>query len=108
MRTMASRLLRMVGSGTLRTSTVLRPVQTVARIASGSRGLRGALPQLLRRACTPRADFGAHHLAGLQHLLEAAQVVVELLQRLLAEELGDRQAGPARRRRVLELDHDLG
>ncbi|MBB4967478.1 hypothetical protein [Saccharothrix violaceirubra] len=39
-------------------------------------------------AC-PRGSVGADDLAGLQHLLEPAQVVAELLVRLLAEVLDE-------------------
>src|SRR5689334_7402248 len=110
-RTIASRLFRILGSGTSRTLTLLRPAQVFALIAASpsacARGphcarctrspvrslrelgvrqrLRRTLRELLARPLAPRGAVRADHLAGLQHLLEPAQVVVELLVRLLPE-----------------------
>src|SRR5581483_4182756 len=61
----------------------------------------------LRRAAALRASVGCSDLARLQHLLEVAQVVADLLAGLLTEELGDRCAECAARRVVAHLDVGL-
>ena len=70
--------------------------------------LRRTLRELLAGPLAPRGAVGADHLAGLQHLLEPAQVVVELLVRFLAEVLGDRLADRAARNVVRQDDVHLG
>src|SRR5215218_8651336 len=106
---MASRALRISGSGTVWTSSLLRPIQQLALISA-----LPALgpPRLLRdQAAGPgalRAALGPDHLARLQHLLEAAQVVGDLLPRLLAEQPGDGVADRPGRRLVRQFDAHLG
>src|SRR3954470_18206588 len=92
--TIASRSLRILGSGTSSTCTVLRPDQTVARI-SDPRLLALGVVERLRRALLHLAleelalggGVGARDLAGLDQLLEAPQVVLRLGERLGAGEL---------------------
>src|SRR5215203_3193738 len=116
--TIASRLLRICGSGTSRTCIFCGPIQHVAfilpppswlRLPAARKirkwseldrlvvGLRRMHPALLRRV-------GEQDLAGLHHLLEVAQVVHHLLTRLLAEEHCDLGAELAEWRLVLQLD----
>src|SRR5436190_13792559 len=96
--TMASRRLRIFGSGTSRTSTDRLPVQQLARMdlsvpdGSGDR-LGRALGELLTCRLARRTALRADHLAELHDLLEAPQVVAQLLVRLLAEQLRDGGAG---------------
>ena len=54
-----------------------------------------------------RAALRADHLADLHDLLEAPQVVAQLLVRLLAEQLRDDGARTPARRAVAQVDHDL-
>src|ERR1043165_6476915 len=68
------------------------------------RRLRGSLRQ---KAVVEDRAIGDDHLAGLDDLLEAAQVVADLLRRLFAEELGERRADDTARRRVVNLDADM-
>src|SRR4051794_40539645 len=113
-RTMASRLFRIFGSGTSRTSTELRPAQVFALmppLPSRARRPTAAAPDAAGTPCgpaCPRGPVGPDHLAGLQHLLEPAQIVVELLVRFLAEVLGDRLADRATRNVVHQDDMYLG
>src|ERR1043165_6538817 len=67
------------------------------------RRLRGSLRQ---KAVVEDRAIGDDPLAGLDDLLEAAQVVADLLRRLFAEELGERRADDTARRRVVNLDAD--
>src|SRR4051794_1304818 len=80
----------MAGSGTSWTSTLFGLTQQLAftpgppcapRRSADGQGVAGTPPGLL----APRRAVAADHLAGLDDLLEPAQVVVELLGRLLAE-----------------------
>src|SRR3954468_24401112 len=113
-RTMASRWFRIFGSGTSRTSTLLRPAQVFALtrpLPSRARSPTAVAPDAagtLAGPLAPRGAVGPDHLAGLQHLLEPAQVVVELLMRFLAEVLGDRLADRAARNVVRQDDVHLG
>src|SRR5829696_854847 len=117
-RTMASRALRILGSGTSRTSRLVLPIQQLARMSelrsvrvSGGRSadrFGRALLEQPARAGALGAALGADHLAGLQHLLEPAQVVADLLLGLLPEQLGHDLAERAPGRVVAELDPDLG
>src|SRR3954470_7691480 len=66
------------------------------------------LRELVARPLAARSAVGAHDLAGLHDLLEPAQVVIELLMRLLAEVLGHRPAQRPRRDVVGERHTDLG
>ena len=106
---MASRAFRIFGSGTsLDLDAVLAHPDiglhrlsflAAVRSAVGS-GWAGRCMICWRARDALGAGVGAHHLAGLHDLLEAAQVVADLLLRLLAEELGDRapeRAAPAGR-----------
>src|SRR4051812_7183547 len=110
MRTMASRRLRICGSGTSATSTSPRPIQRFARTsltpADGQR-LRLVLACLVHRARALRAALRAQDLAGLRDLLEPPEVVLDLLPWLLAEQPGQRLGEPAARQLVVELDADL-
>src|ERR1700710_1727425 len=110
---MASRRLRIVGSGTSRTSTDRLPVQQLARMGlsllvrgSGDRPGR-ELGELLTRGLARRTALRADHLAELHDLLEAPQVVTQLLVRLLTEQLRDGGARAAAGRAVAQIDHDL-
>src|SRR3954449_3751286 len=111
--TMASRRFRIVGSGTSRTSTDCLPVQQLARMVSPSWGrvsgdrLGRALGDLLAGRLAGRTALRADHLAELHDLLEAPQVVAQLLVRLLAEQLRDDGARAASGRAVAQVDHDL-
>src|SRR5215208_2067048 len=101
-RTTASRGERSSGSGTLSTRMSSLPNQQTAFI-----------PRLLHPGTTsplPRArlTFRRRDLAGLDGLLEAAEVLAHLHVRLLAEHLRDQRAEPAGRRLVLEHDLQLG
>src|SRR5207253_4428571 len=55
-----------------------------------------------------RVRLAADHLAGLDELLEAAQVVLDLLRRVVAERFREQRADLAGRRLVGELGVDLG
>src|SRR3954453_9258136 len=89
--TIASRSLRIVGSGTSSTWTVLRPDQTVARM-SDPRLLELGLVERLGRALLQLAlcelalgrRVGARDLARLDQVLEAPQVVLALRERFRA------------------------
>src|SRR5919109_4761465 len=66
------------------------------------------LRELPPGALAARRPFRAHPLAGLDDLLEPAQVVVELLVRVLAEIPRHLLAEPAARHPVAQLHADLG
>src|SRR5215207_10450561 len=117
--TMASRLLRIFGSGTCSTRTSFLPYQQFALITSPlfccplllklSRAHADA--ERLRRpllgvALTHQRPVGDDHLAQLDDLLEAAQVDLHLRARVFAEELREERADRAARRVVVELDVD--
>src|SRR3954451_809228 len=97
--TIASRSLRIFGSGTFSTCTVLRPDQTFARM-SDPRLLELGLVERLGRALLElalgqlalRRALGADDHSRLHELLEAAQVVLHLRERLLAGQLRDHLA----------------
>src|SRR4051812_36848328 len=99
----ASWALRIFGSGTSWTATLLRPIQHVACIAeiseregrSDSRGLGGAFD----RAAVGQVGLGDEDFARLEDRLEAPQVLRNLLGRLLAEQLRDGGAERAARGR---------
>ena len=55
------------------------------------------LRELVVGAFAVRRALGPHHRAGLGHLVEPAQIVVELLVRILAEVARHRLPQPARR-----------
>src|SRR5918911_1723073 len=91
--TIASRSLRILGSGTFSTCTVLRPDQTFARISGprllelgGVERLGWPLLELMLEQLTLRCRFRARYLAGLDALLEALEIVLDLRQRLAADE----------------------
>ena len=78
------------------------------RFRSGGDGLGRALEQL---PTSPRpfwAALGAHHLTGLDHLLEPAQIVADLLVRRLTEKLGHGVPELAGGRSVSQVDADFG
>src|SRR5215207_1829327 len=115
--TIASRLLRIFGSGTCSTRTSFLPYQQFALITSPlcCRPLllklpaADADPERLRRpllgiALAHQRPVGDDHLAELDDLLEAAQVGLHLPVRVLAEELREERAQGAARRVVVELD----
>src|SRR5918994_5144549 len=131
MRTIASRALRICGSGTVSTLTVFRPIQTVAficrpipfachrkafspgghqtlnRPSSPRHGVVGRLRRV-RAAITVDACVGVDDLAQLDDLLEAAQILPDLLGRLLTEEPGHGRAQLAAGRAVVERPPHLG
>src|SRR4051812_26384705 len=103
----------MAGSGTSWTSTLFGLTQQLAftpgppcapRRSADGQGVAGTPPGLL----APRCAVAADHLAGLQDLLEPAQVVVELLGGLLAEVLRRGLAQRAARHVVGEGHVHLG
>src|SRR5688500_15325671 len=123
--TMQSFWFRIFGSGTFRTSIFCFPAQQVAFICcppcqSGStdreRGPREFIHSELRRLVVRLrvvrpallGGVGEHDLADLHHLLEVAQVVVDLLPGLFTEEHRDPGAKLPEWRVVLELDANLG
>ena len=70
--------------------------------------MRGTWLELAAAQLALGRAVGPRHLAGLHDLLEAAQVVLALDRRLLAEELGDRRAERPGGRRIAQLEADLG
>src|SRR5579875_2353742 len=97
--TIASFELMIVGSGTFSTCTVLRPDQTLARIVVPPRsaiaravGLSGRLNGLVTCIRAVRRAVGARDDAGLDQLLEAAQVVGGALPRSVARHVLDDRA----------------
>src|SRR5215207_7808248 len=117
--TIASRLLRIFGSGTCSTRTSFLPCQQFALMTSPlfCRPLLLKLPRaqtdaerlrrpLLGVALTHQRPVGDDHLAQLDDLLEAAQVDLHLRARVFAEELREERARRAARRAVVEPDVD--
>src|ERR1044071_964453 len=117
--TIASRLLRIFGSGTCSTRTSFLPYQQFALITSPLffRPLLLKLPRahpdaerlrrpLLGVALADERPVGGDDLAQLDDLLEAAQVDLHLRVRVFAEELGEERADGAARRVVVEPDVD--
>src|ERR1044071_687531 len=119
--TIASRLLRIFGSGTCSTRTSFLPYQQFALITSPLffRSLLLKLPRaraqadaerlrrpLLGVALADERAGGGDDLAQLDDLLEAAQVDLHLRVRVFAEELGEERADGAARRVVVEPDVD--
>src|SRR5512132_1303017 len=102
---MASREFRILGSGTCSTRIFFLPIQQVAFIVAASSQYGGRLGRVRP---VMNAGIGPDDFPGFQHLLEAAEIAVHLLARLLAEELRDRGPELADRRLVAELDVDLG
>src|SRR4051812_21591623 len=104
----ASRALRIFGSGTSSTRTCFLPVQQFARMEIPP--LRST-PLRFRRTRRVQARMNArvrvHHLAGLEDLLQAAQVAFDLLARFLADQLREARAEEPGRRAVLQLELDL-
>src|SRR5689334_19393774 len=118
---MASREFKIFGSGTSLMRTSRLPIQQLALIGLLLRYTREIGPstpsvydpisivsalhlfgrRLRRVRPVVNASIGTDDLAGLDHLLEAAQVAHDLLPRLLAEELGDGRAERTGRRLVL-------
>src|SRR3954449_6503784 len=89
--TIASRSLRIFGSGTFSTCTVLRPDQTFARMSDPHllelgllERLRRALLRLALERLAGGERLGARHLAGLELRLEAAQSVLHHRDRLVS------------------------
>src|SRR5947209_10078146 len=81
--TIASRELRIFGSGTSWTSTWVLPIHVVARmmvlrsivgVRSGGDRLGRALEHLPASPRALRRALRTHHLTGLQHLLKPPQV----------------------------------
>src|SRR4051794_23892859 len=112
---MASRSFRIFGSGTFSTWTVLRPDQTFARMSDPRRlelglveRLRGTLLQLALCPLALGGALGARDLAGLDDLLETAQVVLRLRERVLAGHLAHDLAELAAARGVVDLEVNLG
>src|ERR1044071_6242571 len=112
--TIASRRFMIFGSGTCSTLTSCLPYQQFALITSpflvllpaadaDAQRLRGAL---LRVALARHGRVRDDDLAGLDDLLEAAQVCLQLPVGLLAEELRDERADRTARRAVIYLDVD--
>src|SRR6187200_1112328 len=101
MRTMASRGLRIFGSGTLSTRTSLVACHTKAFITPP------ALVVVEDRLPSARLAHGRRDLAGLQQLLEAAQIFPDGLVRLVTQHPGDRRADPPGRRVVLHVEIHL-
>src|SRR5438067_2085964 len=82
------------------------------RVACGE-GLDGGLVDVavahgLVRVASARLPFRGRDFTGFQNLLEAVQVFLNLLARLLAPHLRDESAERASRRVVLELDPYFG
>src|SRR6188474_2118127 len=86
----ASRGLRMTGSGTVSTWIFSVPSQQTARISA------------------PRCGGRARNLAGFEQLLEVAEILADGLRGLTAEERRDERAGLAGGRRVLQMNPDFG
>src|SRR3954451_6736389 len=112
---MASRSFRIFGSGTFSTWTVLRPDQTFARMSDPRllelglvERLRGTLLQLALCPLALGGALGARDLAGLDDLLETAQVVLRLRERVLAGHLAHDLAELAAARGIVDLEVDLG
>src|SRR4051794_9637552 len=87
--TIASRGLRIAGSGTVSTRIFSLPSQHTARIVD-------SLPARRSR-----------NLASLEQLLEVAEVFADRLRRLTAEQPGDERAALSGGRRVLQMDGHL-
>src|SRR5215207_1452028 len=117
--TMASRLLRIFGSGTCSTRTSFLPYQQFALITSPlyCRPLLLKPPaaqtdaERLRRpllgvALARQSPVGRDDLAQLDDLLEAAQVDLHLPVRVFAQELREERADGPARRVVVEPDVD--
>src|ERR1700712_1399664 len=117
-RTIASRSLRIVGSGTSRTSTLVRPIQQFARIPlpfpsspmalcrSGDGRCAARLP-LTRRLHAFGTSLGTDPLTRLEKLLEPAHRVRQLPPRIGAGHGSDRFAQRATDRLLLEHRPDL-
>src|SRR4051794_20604869 len=93
---MASRWLRITGSGTSRTSMFRMPIQQFAFIttllvvrassAASSSSVKGFARGWLRRSRRrATARIRQKHLADFENLLQPPQVIADLLARLLAE-----------------------
>src|SRR3712207_3019772 len=118
--TIASRLLRIFGSGTCSTRTSFLPYQQFAFItpplslSAAAELPRGRAPPdaerlrrpLLRVTLARQRAVGDDDLPQLDDLLEAAQVGLHLPIGVLAEELGEEGADGAARRAVVEPDVD--
>src|SRR5262245_33891929 len=86
----ASRGLRIRGSGTVSTLTFSVPSQQTARTS------------------TPPLPAGcSRNLAGFEPLLEVPQIFANGLRRFTAEERRDERTGLSRRRRVLQVHGEL-
>src|SRR6185369_15349098 len=85
----ASRGLRMTGSGTVSTWIFSVPCQQTARmwLLNGERR--------------------SGNFTGFEQLLEAPEILSNGVRRLAAEERCDQRSGPARRRGVLQVDSDF-
>src|SRR3954462_9704742 len=112
--TIASRSLRIFGSGTFSTWTVLRPDHTFAlmspprrQFALGQR-LGRALVELALGQLALGASVAAHDHASLDSLLESPELVHRLGVRHRTADLVDHLADLAARGLVLERDVDLG
>src|SRR3569833_809848 len=124
MRTIASREFMMRGSGTSSTRTLFFPCQQLAFMTASSLPFAHSLCELcdsrldlvafrrptrvLAHAAFHRGGVRAHHLARLHHLLERTQIVMHLLRRLFAEQLGRQLSELAARHVVIDLDTHLG
>src|SRR5919107_1650244 len=118
--TIASRLLRILGSGTCSTLTSFLPYQQFAFIKSPLFDCPTLLLKLpaaesdaerLRRpllgvALARQSPVGRDDLAQLDDLLEAAQVDLHLPVRVFDAELREERADGPARRAVVELDVD--
>src|SRR4051812_28272325 len=93
MRTIASRGLKIFGSGTSWTSTRFFPIQQLAFMSNLARSQKG--DSFIRRGgsrgvhAAVNAGVGMRDRAGLEHLLQPPQVACDLLPRLFTEKLGN-------------------
>ena len=109
MRTIASRGLRIFGSGTFSTWTFFVPCQQFALHDCTPASVSSCFGGSGRLRRTPQAGaVGDRNLSRLEQLLEAAQVVADLLFGLFAEQPGDAAAEAAGGRLVFEAHAHLG
>src|SRR5947209_6568864 len=100
-RTIASRAFRILGSGTSSTRMSAAPYQHVA-LMSTSLLTCDAVQQCLAFGTTGGLPFGGGNFAGLQKLLEAAQILREFQFRFFANQPDEQRAHPSSRRAVVK------